>query len=114
MFRMMTTEMCLLQGSTGSLMGKRKLIISVETEGGQVPDFSLSLSSSEKVCGCSARAKHMGQIQHAERLQQFSTVGPVVVQDTLLVCALCINPTQSQATEQPPTGCHLPSQTNRY
>lgn len=40
---------CGLQGSTGSLMGKRKLIIDIKTENGQVPDFSLSLSSTSKV-----------------------------------------------------------------
>ncbi len=45
-----TCPFCLLQGSTGSLMGKRKLTISVKTESGNVPDFSLSLSSSQKVC----------------------------------------------------------------
>lgn len=39
----------LVQGSTGSMMGKRKLEIEVKTENGQIPDFTLSVSSTRKV-----------------------------------------------------------------
>lgn len=38
-----------VQGSTGSMMGKRKLEVEVKTENGQIPDFTLSLSSTRKV-----------------------------------------------------------------
>lgn len=43
-----------LQGSTGTMMGKRRLDFDIKTEGGQVPDFSLNLSSTSKVWRCTA------------------------------------------------------------
>ena len=47
---MFFTAVAAMQGSAGSFMNKRKLLVDIKTEQGKVPDFSLSLSSSSKVC----------------------------------------------------------------